>query len=182
MCDVEQRVLRRFEEKLFTPKLVEAATSAFREDFSKSHGARDAERSKIEREHANVDRKLNRLLRMVEDGHADPAATGPRVNELSAEKRRLAAQLAIQPEGAPAIRIPDEVAAYRQTLASLRIELADGSEPALEASRLVRTFVRRVVVLPGGDGGDQLLEIEAGSSINAAFTDQYCEVGCGGWI
>jgi DNA invertase Pin-like site-specific DNA recombinase len=182
MCDVEQRVLRCFEEKLFTPKLVEAAASAYRDDFAKSHGARDFARSKIAREHADVDRKLSRLLRMVEDGHADPAATGPRVNELSAEKRRLAAQLAMQPEEAPVFRIPDEVAAYRQTLANLRVELEGGSEPALEASRLMRTFVRRVIVLPGGDGGDQPLEIEAGSSINMPLTDQYCEAGCGGWI
>jgi hypothetical protein len=37
---------------------------------------------------ADVERKSARLLRLVEDGHADPAVARPRLNELAALKRR----------------------------------------------------------------------------------------------
>lgn len=182
MCDVEQRVLGCFEQHLFTPKMVAAAEAAYRTDFNKSQGALDATRAKLEREHSDADRKLNRLLRMVEDGHADPAAAGPRVNELSAEKRRLAAELAMRPDEVPAIQITDGGASYRRIVSDLRLALDEGSEPAIEASQIVRGFIRRILVLPGEGGAGQPLEIQAGSSINAASTDQYCEAGCGGRI
>ena len=77
MCTVERRVLTAVQKHLLTSELVATADRAFLEDFAKSHGDRDATRAKLGREHADADRKLSRLLRMVEDGHADPAAAGP---------------------------------------------------------------------------------------------------------
>ena len=187
MCTVERRVLTAVQRHLLTPERVAAAEKAICEEIAKSHGDHDATRIKLEREHADVDRKLSRLLRMVEDGHADPAAAGPRVNELSSEKRRLAAELAIRPEEAPAIVVIKDVGArYRELVADLQLHLNDDAYDSAEASQLVRGFIRRVIVMPGGARGDdvedQPLEIEAGSSMNAASTDQYCEAGCGGWI
>ena len=40
---------------------------------------------------------MARLLTLVENGHADPMATGPRINELLAERRRLAEGFSRQP-------------------------------------------------------------------------------------
>ena len=186
MSTVERRVLTAVQRHLLTPEMCDAANTAFREEFFRSQGDRDAMRVKLEREHADADRKLSRLLRMVEDGHADPAATGPRVNELSSEKRRLAAELAIRPDEAPTIAITDGGAKYRELLTDLQLHLNDDAYDASEASQLVRGLIRRVIVMPSGAPGDgvenQPLEIEAGSSTSAAFTDQYCEAGCGGWI
>ena len=45
---------------------------------------------------------------------------------------------------------------------------------------LVRGFVRRVTVVPPEGGGNQQLDIETGSSMNAQLADQYREVDCGG--
>jgi hypothetical protein len=139
-------------------------------------------RVKLEREMAESDRKLSRLLRMVEDGNADPAATGPRVNELAAEKRRLAEQLALRPQERPRIAVWDGGASYRKPVSDLRAQLADGTQGTGEATQLVRALVRRITVLPGADGDSQPIEIEARSSMNASRTDQCCEVGCGGSI
>lgn len=47
---------------------------------------------------------------------------------------------------------------------------------------IVRGLVRRVTVTPGEDDEPQTLEIDAGSPPVATPTDQYCNIGCGGWI
>ena len=51
---------------------------------------------------------------MVEDGHADPAVAGPRLNELSAKKRDLTSQLSVRQDDAPLIAPGDSAAKLSQ--------------------------------------------------------------------
>jgi hypothetical protein len=60
-------------------------------------GVRRRSRHKLEAAAAEVERKISRLLTLVENAHADPVATGRRINELVAERKRLAEALRQQP-------------------------------------------------------------------------------------
>lgn len=182
MGDVEQRVLSAIERHLFTPEMVAAASAAYAEEFARSQCDRDAMRGKLESDLADVERKSARLLRLVEDGHADPTVAGPRLNELAAQKRRLVGELASRPNEEPVIQVVDGGASYRALVVDLRQQLTEEGEGAKEASSLIRGLVHRITVLPGADDVPQPLEIEAGPSMNMQISEEYCKGGCGGWI
>ena len=162
--------------------MVAAAAKAYRDDFAKSAGERDGMRGRLEAELAGIERKSARLLQLVEDGHADPAVTGPRLNELSQQKRRLASELAVRPNDTPEIVIRDGGQSYRELVEDLQTQLSEGGDGAGEACALVRGLISRITVRPATDDEDQVLEVEAGFTPKGVRTDQYCEVGCGGWI
>lgn len=180
MTEVEQRVLSSVERHLLTPEMVEVAEKAYREEFARAQGERDGMKDRLEAELADVERKSARLLRLVEDGHSDPSVAGPRLNELSARKRHLAAELAMRPNDTPAFAAGDGGASYRKLVGNLRIELGEGSEGTGEAAALVRGLVSRIVVLPGSHGDRQPIEVEAGFPRPNVCTDHDCNGGCGG--
>ena len=180
MGDIEQRALAAIEEHLLAPEMVEAAATAYREEIARSQSERDVKSGKLEGELTEIERKFARLLRMVEEGHADPAVAGPRLNELSRSKQRLVAELNARPAAARGPITTDGGASYRLLVADLRTHLADESASTSEAAQLVRGLVRRITVLNRLDEDAQPLEIEAGYPITAQTAEQYCEVGCGG--
>jgi len=178
--ELERRVLMALETRVLTDKAFDEAVAAYEAEFARAQGHRGASVAKLEAERADTQKKLDRLLRMVEDGHADPAIAGPRLNELSAKRRDLAAQLALGQDDAPTIQPGDSAANYRKSLENLRLGSEDG-DPA-EATAIVRGLVRKVTITPGEDDEPQALDIEAGSPPVATPADQYCNIGCGGWI
>lgn len=176
---LEFRVLSALESQLFTDELFDLAVASYNEDFVRAQGDRGATRARKEVELADVQKKSDRLLRLVEDGHADPAVAGPRLNELAAKKREIAAELAVRPDDAPTIPPGDGAASYRKLMQNLRLGAAEADERA--ATAVVRGVVRRVTITSGEGDEPQGLEIDAG---NLGFTppaDQYCNIGCGGW-
>lgn len=180
MSEVEQRVLMSLERHLLAPDLVAAALLAYREETERTKGLRDGALERIESELADVERKLSRLLRMVEDGHADPAVAGPRLNELAQQKRQLAGRLSVRPDDAPAPTITDGGASYRKLVSNLRLELGEGREGTADATTLVRGLLHRIVVSPRADDKKQLIEVEAGFTPIRSPADCYCNDGCGG--
>lgn len=182
MAEVEHRVLSAVERHLLAPEVVEAAVSAYREELMRAQDDRDSMRGRLESELAEIERKSARLLRLVEDGHADPAVAGPRLNELAAQKRQLAAELASRPEEVPSLVVGDGGAAYRGLVRELRSELGEGREGTAEASGKVRSLVRRIVIQPKKDDAFQPIEVEAGFSGIMQSPDHDCNAGCGGRI
>ena len=180
VAELERRILSALETRVLTEKAFDAAVAAYEAEFENAQGDRSASTSRLKAELADIQKKLDRILRMVEDGHADPAVAGPRLNELSGKKRDLAAQLAVGQDDAPLLQPGDSAANYRKHLEDLRLASEDG-DPA-EATAIVRSLVRRVTITPGADDDPQVLDIEAGSLGFIPPADQYCNIGCGGWI
>jgi hypothetical protein len=145
----------------------------------RAQGDRGATRSRLEADLSETQKKFDRLLRLVEDGHADPTVAGPRLNELSAKKRGLTSELVVRPDDAAMIPPGDGAASYRKLVKHLRLGAAAEDERA--ATSLVRALVRRVTVQPREGDEPQGLEIEAGSFPVKTPADQYCNIGCGGW-
>ena len=94
MSDLDQRVLSSLERHLLTEVMFEAAAAAYREKFARAQGNRGAMRARLEAELADATRNSDRLLRLVEDGYADPAVAGPRLDELARKTRDLTGELA----------------------------------------------------------------------------------------
>lgn len=180
VAELERRVLSALETRVLTDKAFDEAVAAYETEFVRAQADRGATASKLEAERADTQKKLDRLLRMVEDGHADPAVAGPRLNELSAKKRDLTSQLTVRQDDAPLIAPGDSAANYRKHLADLRLGAGDGNPE--EATAITRGLVRRVTITPGEDDEPQALVIEAGSLPVATPADQYCNIGCGGRI
>lgn len=154
---------------------------AYREEFVRAHGDRGAMRARLENELSDVEKKFDRLLKLVEEGQADAAVAGPRLNELATKKRTLAGELAMRPDEAPAIPPGDGATSYRKLVEGLRLKALNGENDEREAARLMRGLVRRIVVMPRDEDEPQGLEIEAGFSPVQVSTDHDCNVGCGGW-
>ena len=180
MSDVEWRVLVSLEQHLFSDDMFDLGVNAYRAEFERAQGDQGATRSRKEAELADVQRKMDRLLRLVEDGHADPAVAGPRLNELANRKRELVGELAQRPDGTEIILVGDSAAGCRKMVEGLRMRSLDGDADEREAVQLVRGFVRRVVVLPRDEDEPQGLEIEAGSVPIGTKADYDCNFGCGG--
>ena len=178
VADLEHRVLSALEQELLTDEHFDAAVAAYKQEFMQAQGERSAAKLHLESELAETQKKLDRLLRLVEDGHADPAIAGPRLNELSSKKRNIASELSLRPDDAPKIPATDSSAKYRKLVEDLRLGSADGSDE--EATALVRGLVQRVTIHQSEDGEPQDLEIEAGSPSIRMPADRYCNIGCGG--
>jgi len=121
-----------------------------------------------------------KALRLVEEGHSDPAVAGPRLNELATSNQAIADELLLQPDDVPAIRADDGATSYRKLVEGLRLKTLGGEPEERKAADLVRSLVRRIVVLPREEDEPQGIEIEAGSSPIGVNTDRDCNIGCGG--
>lgn len=175
MTEVEERVLGAIEKHLLAPEMIEAAIEAYRQEYARGVQQSGASRKRIEAELAETERKLKRMMTLVEDGHADVAVAGPRINELAGTKKRLASELAEEGSAAAPIVIPDGGASYRKMVSGLRQAISDGEPGTHEAVALIRGLVQRITVKPETAKTRQAIEITAGSA-------DYCNGGCGGWI
>jgi site-specific DNA recombinase len=146
MSEVEQRVLSALRSYLLSPDVVASAVEAYRKERKRVAEERRRSRHKLEAAAAEVERKIARLLTLVENGHADPIATGPRINELVAERKRLAAELSQQPASNVVEFFPKAAERYRQKVADIHAALSRGEEGDREAVALVRSLIGRVVV------------------------------------
>ncbi len=183
MAEVEQRVLAAYEREVLSPEMIEVALRAYSDDHARALGDRDAMRERLQNELADIERKSSRLLGLVEDGHADPAVAGPRLNELATRKRQLTSELALRPNDAAPVTVTDGGAAYRALVGDLRSHLLEAQELEVDidpASQVIRGTIRRITVLPPEEEERQALEIETGPWMNAQRAEQYCESGCGG--
>lgn len=184
MGEIEQRVLLAIRSKILTPELIEVAAQAYQEVIAAQLDRRDDDHARLSAELEDLDRKTTRLLRLVEDGHADPAITGPRLNELAARKRELTATLAERPASKGVVPIVDGGAGYRSLIGDLSSGLAEGEPGAHEAVGLVRGLVSQIVV--GGKMAShdrperQVIEMEADLSGIMQLPEHDCKGGCGG--
>ncbi len=182
MTDVEQRVLAAVQKELLTPEMTALAVEGYREEYAKALGERSGMAERLKAELADISRKMDRLLRLVEDGHTDPTVAGPRLNELAAQKRRLAGELALRPEDRSVIAVTDGGAGFRELVKKLREELGHGQQGSDEAAELVRGLVNRIIIRSEPDGGRQPIVVQAGFAPRREISGGDCIVGCGGRI
>lgn len=160
MSEVEQRVLGALRKHLLASDLVQAAVEEYCRERTRLAQERMKSRHRLEAAAADAAGKISRLLTLVENGHADPIVAGPRLNELAAEQRRLAAELARDPAPTVVRVYPHAAESYAAKVAEIHTVLAKGHPCDIEAVALVRSLIGRIVVRPTPGGEPLGLEVE----------------------
>ena len=148
---------------------VTSAVEAYQKERKRLAEERRRSRHKLENTAAEVERKISRLLTLVENGHADPVATGPRVNELLAERKQRADALRQQPASNVIEFFPEAAERYRQKVADIHAALSGGEQGDHEAVALVRALIGRIVV--HATPAPEPLGLEVEGSLAALMSD-----------
>jgi DNA invertase Pin-like site-specific DNA recombinase len=146
MREVEQRVLGALRRNLLASDVVADAVETYRRERMRFAAERRQSRGRLEADLADVERKINRMLKMVEDGHAEPAVAGPRLNKLAQERRDLEAAMAAEPQNKIVEVFPNAAERYAKKAAEIHKALANGKHGELDAVAHVRSLIRRIVV------------------------------------
>jgi DNA invertase Pin-like site-specific DNA recombinase len=170
MSEVEQRVLLALRNHLLAPEVVERAVKVYQRQRKDLAEARRRSRTKLEASAADVEGKIARLLTLVENGHVDPVATGPRINELVAERKRIAEELKREPRSNVIEFFPKAAESYRKTVAEIHAALSRGEAGDREAIARVRALIARIVVHPTPAPDPLGLEVEG--SLSALLSEE----------
>jgi hypothetical protein len=137
-----------------TPDLVAEFVSEYQSEWNRLASQHRAASLHRERKLGEVRRKIDGILGALERGIITPT-TKERLLALEAEQQALRSVPAAPP--IPAIH-PNLARLYREKVRRIEEELAD-PDIAAEAKSVLRSMIRKIVVLPGDARGEVTLEL-----------------------
>ncbi len=148
--DIEHRVLAGLKDKLMAPELVAEFVAEFQREMNRM--GREAEQRLAEhrRELNAIERKIEAVLRAVEDGMYHPTMKA-RLTALEARKVELGSELAAGASPTVLRVHPKLPEIYRDKVARLEAALADEATKS-EAMELIRGLIDKIVLTPAEDG------------------------------
>jgi site-specific DNA recombinase len=151
---IEARVLAALKARILTPEMVEAFVRAYAEELATLQRESITRRVQPEQQVASVERRLQGVLRAVENG-AWNESLHTRLTELETQKTTLAAQLASLTDP-PAVQLhPNAASLYAANVADLEAAL-DAPDVRIEAAETLRRLIERVVLTPDPAAPDGL--------------------------
>src|SRR5579875_3695602 len=152
---VEARILGGLKERMLTPDLVAEFVRTLAAETAEAQAAAASTRTRLERELAEVERRLRKLMDAIETGGWLPTMRG-RMEELEARKLAITDELATIGRPAPvAVLHPNAAELYRQRVAELEAALND-PEVRTEAAEILQALIERVVLTPDDTAPDRL--------------------------
>ncbi len=152
---IEARVLHGLKDRLLVPELVAEFVRAYAEEMSVVQRAAMSQRSRLEAELTEVERRLNGVLKAIEDG-AWSDTVRRRLEELDARKVAIKLDIDVLGVRPPPIQLhPNAAEIYRAKVAELEAAL-NAAEIRAEASEALRALIDRVVLVPDGEAPDGL--------------------------
>ena len=152
---VERRVLAGLKDRLLAPDLVAEFVRAFAEEMAAAHRRAVGMRSQLDAQLADVERRLEGVLRAIENG-AWSEALRKRLSEIEARKVALQKQRDELSEPVTAIRLhPNAADIYRAKVVDLEFSL-NAPEIRATASEALRGLIERVALTPDMDAPDGL--------------------------
>ena len=150
---IEARILGGLKERLLTPDLVAEFIRAFEAELATLQRESANTERQLERELAEVSRKLDGVVRAIEDGTWSDTLR-QRLNELEARKAELTARRAQAANPAPTVRLhPNAAEVYRAKVARLE-ESLNAPEIRMEAAEALRSLISRIVLTPDASAPD----------------------------
>ncbi len=144
---VEARVLAGLQERLLTPELVATFITTFQQELARLHRESGQTQARLKDQLAAVDRKLEGVLRAIEDGAWNDVLK-TRLNDLEAQQASLRQQLQAAASPTPVVRLhPNAAALYAAKVAELQTAL-DQPDIRVEAMEVLRTLIERIVLTP----------------------------------
>lgn len=152
---IEARVLHGLKERPLAPALVAELVRAYAEEMAAVQREAISQRGRLEAEHADVERRLQGVMKAIEDG-AWNASLRQRLDDLEARKADLKSQIETAGTAPPPIRLhPGAADVYRAKVADLEAALNAPGFRA-EASEALRALIERVVLIPDPGAPDGL--------------------------
>ena len=148
--DIERRVLSGLEERLMAPELVAAFVDEYRAEIERMTRESEVTRDRLTRECAEVERKIERMLKAIEDGMYTPSMKD-RMRELEARRGELDRAIADAPSPGPVRLHPRLSDVYKAKVADLQRALDDDAIRS-EAATILRGQIERIVLTPSKVG------------------------------
>ncbi|HEY6432147.1 MAG TPA: recombinase family protein [Acetobacteraceae bacterium] len=152
---IEARVLHGLKDRLLAPELVADFVRAYAEEMATVQRQASSQRDRLKAEHADTDRRLQGVLKAIENG-AWSDALRSRLAELEARKRNLESRIEAAGAQPPPIQLhPGAAEIYRAKVADLEAAL-NAPEIRSEASEALRALIERVTLTTDPDAPDGL--------------------------
>ncbi len=166
---IEDRILSGLKDRLMAPELVAAFIEEYTAEINRHAAEAEQDRRSREREHAAVRRKIDAILKAVEDGMYTPSM---KERLCALESRREALESEIKAEPPAPIRIhPNIHKIYEQKVAGL-IDVLNDEAIKSEATEIIRDLVDKVVLRPTADGPGLDAELHGDLATILAFCDE----------
>lgn len=145
---IERAVLSGLQAELRQPDMLAEFTRAYHDERKRLAGTAGTRRRDLEREAEATQRKLDRVIACIVEGHGDAAVLGPQSTALHRQLAAIRAELAAI-EDAPAV-----IALHAPGLARYCAYVDDlsghlGAQPQSKAAHAVRDLIETVTVWPG---------------------------------
>lgn len=148
---IEARVLDGLRSRLLAPEHFEVFARAFHEERRRLAKQATGERTMLDRRLAEVGRRIDAIIRAIEDGLYQPSMKS-RLADLETQKAQLEVALADLPAESPVQLHPNLPALFRRKVEQLE-ELVTHPELAIEAMERMRGLIGRIVLTPDAAGG-----------------------------
>jgi site-specific DNA recombinase len=158
VAEIENRVLSALQRHLLAPEVIAAAIEAYRKERLRLSTERAQNRNSLERDLAEVGRKIAHLTKAIEDG-GDLELLVPRLNELGSRRQELKSALSSAADRQIVAVRPHAADRYRQKVSEIHEALMKGDSASVEAISLIRDLVAKIVVHPAPDRTRLPLEI-----------------------
>jgi hypothetical protein len=156
--EIESRVLAGLRKYLLEPDTIATAIETYRAERQQLSREAAKARASIERDLAEVNRKIAWLVREIENGRGSKSVSD-RLYDLEVAQEAFQTQLTLA-NGADVVTLhPNAADWYRQKVEQVQAALRRGDAAGLEAVALVRDLICRVCVIPTAKGEPVGLEI-----------------------
>jgi hypothetical protein len=169
---VESAVLGGLKAELRAPKVISEYVRTYLEERKRLAAASNAKRQRLEQQHGQLTREIDRLVNAIAKGHGDPAVLGPQSSAVAAERTRISDELKHEAPAPKHVALhPAILQRYDEQLERLEDALAEGAKAGDgEAAEAIRDLVETVTVFrdPERPGG---VCVEIAGRLNALLGD-----------
>ena len=162
MVEIERRVLGALRQHLLAPEIVAGAIEAYRTERERLAREQCRMRTKVERDLAEVDRRIARLIDIIEcknDGREEARALAARIAVLEEQRREIESRMQRVPGPQVVSLHPQAAARYKHKVAEIHDALSRGDAASAEAVALVRELIIKIRIVPGNKGEPVGLDI-----------------------
>jgi DNA invertase Pin-like site-specific DNA recombinase len=144
--EIEARVLAGLKDRLMAPDMVAAFVEEFQAELNRAAREAEAKLASLRRERGDVERKIEGILRAIEDGMYSPAMK-ERMASLEARRQELRRQLEAAPPATTVRLYPRLSEIYRQKVMHLA-EALDDEDIKAEAIEIIRGLIDKIILTP----------------------------------
>ena len=156
---LDDRVLAGLKDRMLAPDLFAEFAQEYQKEWRRLRRERGARRAKIEKEYADTEKRIERLVTAIEEG-GDCKTLPGRIRTLEARREELDCEISSdEPETPDIVLHPNLPELYRRKVSDLRDALLTDPETRVEAITILRSLIDKIVLHPGDKRGELAVEL-----------------------